>query len=678
MSALNNYSPKRMRLGTRSCAECRRRKVRCIFPPQGAVCRECLAHDTPCRSQQRMGLISNNDSNHEDLGALQQRLQSLESMVRQLSSNNNTTHDIDPDKAIRILSREESSGSKVTSTPTICDTPSSSEQNFDQAPLVDLFSRTLNVRSDDSTSKYSFGLTSKPLPVDEYISALKALVPRVDELLLILESTAAYWFIWSTHPPGSGEEGFGESYGRVVMVKNFILSSFESRVPLAVARSILWLALCIQQLPADAIQHRKTYLPASPQTLFDAYMTGADAILTGLGESVASFERLECLLLFSKCCINMGKPQRAWFAVRSGINCALILGLHRSTRHRTLVQNSLWSQAWQVDRQLSSVLGVPYSISHPEPAIGTDQSPVLMLMYCVSDMFGRISDRNQGLKQISLEEMETELQKYTIMLPEDWWPVMPPENLSFEALYGRQASKLYYWRLKELSYFPGMLKALENPHSCQHNREKTVEACRNMISAYEVLRNSSKSALVTCDLMDFIVFNAALVLTVHLLAPSSSRNTAREADDWCIITHLIQTLRQLSRVIECSVAEQSATLLQYIYTAHHGTYEGPEEYTAMVPWFGKVKICSVPRQQDLPLLPTPSSEIRDENWCSMIEFGINSVPSAVGSSSGSGSDSWLNQYNDYELGIDWRLTQTVDWEYDWNQIFYTDNSGANI
>lgn len=668
MSALNSYSPKRMRLGTRSCAECRRRKVRCIFPPQGAVCRECLAHDTPCRSQQRVALVSNSDTNYEDLGALQQRLQSLESMVRQLSSNNNTKHDIDPDKAIGILSH------KVT----FCETPSSSEQNFDQAPLVDLFSRTLDVRSDDSTSRYNFGLTSQPLPVDEYISALKALVPRIDELLLILESTTLYWFIWSTHPPGSDEKGFGELYGRVVTVKNFILASFESRAPLSVAKSIIWLALCIQQLPADAIQHRNTYLPASPQALFDAYMAGADAILNGAGESVASVERLECLLLFSKCCVNMGKPQRAWFAVRSAINCALILGLHRSTPHRTLVQKSLWSQAWQIDRQLSSILGVPYSISHPEPAIGTDQSPVAMLMYCVNDMLGRVSDRNQGLKQISIEEMEAELQKYTIMLPEEWWPVIPPENLSFEGLYGRQTSKLYYWRLKELSYFPGMLEAVENPHSCQENRGKAIEACRNIISAYEVLRNSSKSALVICDLMDFLVFNAALVLTIHLLAPSPSRNTARDVDDWGIITHLIETLRQLSRVIECSVAEQSATLLKYIYTAHHGTYEGPEEYAAMIPWFGKVKICSVPRQQEMPLLPTPSSETRDENLYNMIEFGINSVPSALGSSSGSRSDSWLNQYNDFELGIDWRLTQTAHWDYDWNQIFYSDNAEANI
>lgn len=685
MSTRSNYSSRRMRLGTRSCAECRRRKVRCIFPPQSVSCRECLAHDTPCRSQQRITHASNNESNHEDLEALQQRLQSLESMVRQLS-NSNTKLDrsvendhMIPERAVGILSREQASVSKVTPTPTICDTTSGSEQNLDQAPLIDLFSRTLDVRSDDSTNKYNFSLTSQPLPVDECISALKALVPRIDDLLLILESTAAYWFIWGTQPPGSDDERFSASYGIVAMVKNFILASFESRTPLAVAKSALWLALCVQQLPADAIQHRNNNLPASPQSLFEAYMAGADAILTGLGKSVASVELLECWLLFSKCCINMGKPQRAWFAARNGINCALILGLHRSTRHRTLVENSLWSQAWQTDSQMSSVLGVPHSVVHAEPAIGAHQSPIAMVMYCVNEMVGRISLRNQGLLQISIEEVEAGLRKCMLMAPEEWWLVMPPEDLSFEALYVRQVSKMYFWRLREISYFPEMLKALENPHGSQDSREKAVEACRNMVSAYEVFRNSSKSALVICDLMDFLTFNAALVIAIHLLAPSSSRNIATDVEDWGIITHLTQTLRQLSRAIECSVAEQSATLLEYIYTAHHGTYEGPEEYTAVIPWFGKVKIRSVPQQQETPSLPSPSSEIREESLYNTIEFGINRDPSDLNCFSGSGPDSWLSQYNDYELGMDWTpMDNNIDWEYDWTQIFYPGNHDTNI
>ncbi|PTB65692.1 hypothetical protein BBK36DRAFT_1202438 [Trichoderma citrinoviride] len=49
---MDDRPARRMRLGTRSCAECRRRKVRCVFEPNSSICRGCELHQTPCRAQQ--------------------------------------------------------------------------------------------------------------------------------------------------------------------------------------------------------------------------------------------------------------------------------------------------------------------------------------------------------------------------------------------------------------------------------------------------------------------------------------------------------------------------------------------------------------------------------------------------------------------------------------------------
>ncbi|KAK9351490.1 hypothetical protein V1523DRAFT_428012 [Lipomyces doorenjongii] len=220
---------------------------------------------------------------------------------------------MDSSRAIRILhpdpAPDESTAATIgqlmnTPASVTCHTPSSNDENLEQAPLVNLVNQTLDVRSDRT--------------------ALKALVPRIDDLLLILESTMEYWFIWPTEPRGHNEGCNGE---------DFILNSFESRQPLRIVKGIRWLALCVQQLSADAIKQRKSFLPALRQTLFDAYMTGAEAILANVGESVASMDRLECLLLYTKLCINMGKPRRAWATVRSAINCALLLGIHRPNHY---------------------------------------------------------------------------------------------------------------------------------------------------------------------------------------------------------------------------------------------------------------------------------------------------------------------------------------------------------
>ncbi|KAK9342804.1 hypothetical protein V1522DRAFT_415024 [Lipomyces starkeyi] len=677
----------RMRLGTRSCTECRRRKVRCIFPAQGATCQECIAHDTPCRAQQRRTSYSSDNAGSPSCQEeIQQRLRGLEDVVRQILNRDTeqvesltSMGDMAPSRAIRLLhpdpAPDESTASTVgqlTNTPAsvIYHTPSNHEQNLEQAPLANLFNRALDVRSDKSTENGNLG-PIRHLPNNEYIAALKALVPRIDDLLLILESTMEYWFIWPTEPPGHNEGKSGQSYGRASMVKDFILNSFESRQPLRIVKGILWLALCVQQLPADAIKQRKSFLPALPQTLFDAYMTGAEAILINVVEqSVASMDRLECLLLQMKLCINMGKPRRAWATVRSAINCALLLGLHRPNQCRDPVQQSLWSQAWQMDRQLSSILGLPYSVRHPRYSLDPNLPVVERIMHRISSIVATISDLNQGLTETPIEEIETEIQTCATLFPDEWWSVIPAEYMPFDALYSRQLCKMYFFQLQKTLHLPNMLKTFDD-QNLQTSRKITIEACRNLVSTYEVLRNSSQSALIICDSMDFIVFSAALIITLHLLTPTRSRNTARDADDWNIVTHLAQTFRQLAGTIECSVAKQAATLLEYLYAAHHGTYVGPEEYAAFIPWFGKVRIGSVPRQrQTTPFSPQPLSDMQDRNssnLCNTIEFGINCT--TPGSLPGSGGAS---QFADDELGIDWTSLGDIECEYDWMQLFYGD------
>ncbi|KAK9329112.1 hypothetical protein V1520DRAFT_187867 [Lipomyces starkeyi] len=675
----------RMRLGTRSCAECRRRKVRCIFPTQGAICQECIAHNTPCRAQQRR--TSSSEDNAGSPGSqeeIQQRLRGLEDIVRQLLNRDTeqvesftSSGDMAPSRAIRLLlpcpaPDETTDGTigQLMNTPTSVTyhTASIHEEILEQAPLGKLFDQALGVRSDGSSGNGRI----RHLQSNEYIAALKALVPRIDNLLLILESTVEYWFIWPTEPPGHNEGKGGQSYGRASMVKDFILNSFESRQPLSIVKGILWLALCVQQLPADAIKQRKSFLPALPQTIFDAYMTGAEAILINVGGSVASMDKLECLLLHTKLCINMGKPQRAWTTVRSAINCALLLGIHRPNQCRDPVQQSLWSQAWQMDRQLSSILGVPYAVPHTHYSLVPTLPVVERIMHSINSIVAKISDLNQGLTETPIEEIDTEIQTCATLFPDEWWSVIPSEYMSFDALYYRQVCKMYFFQLQKTIHLPNMLKGFDDPN-IQTSRKMTIDACRNLVAAYEVLRNSSKSALVICDLMDFIVFSAALIIALQLLTQPSSRDTARDADDWNIITHLAQTFRQLAGTIECSVAKQAATLLEYLHAVHRGTYVGPEEYAAIIPWFGKVRIGSVPRrQQTISLSPqTPLSDMQVRNssgLCNTIEFGINcAIP---GSLTGWRFGPWGSQFADDELGIDWTSLDDIECDYDWMQLFY--------
>jgi hypothetical protein len=86
-----------------------------------------------------------------------------------------------------------------------------------------------------------------------------------------------------------------------------------------------------------------------------------------------------------------------------------------------------------------------------------------------------------------------------------------------------------------------------------------------MVVTYENLRKSSEVALLICDLMDFQVFSAAIVLVIHLLSQDPNWDINENARDWDTVRGLTKTLKQLSEAKSCAVASQAADLLDYLF-----------------------------------------------------------------------------------------------------------------
>src|ERR1700761_7807202 len=78
--------PKPMRLGTRSCAQCRRRKVRCVFPAAHPPCQQCGLRGIPCTAQQPAGRDIGSSGALSSLGEerLEKRLADIEINVRDI------------------------------------------------------------------------------------------------------------------------------------------------------------------------------------------------------------------------------------------------------------------------------------------------------------------------------------------------------------------------------------------------------------------------------------------------------------------------------------------------------------------------------------------------------------------------------------------------------------------
>lgn len=140
-----------MRKGTRSCYECRKRKVRCIFAKDASICERCVAGDKPCTEQRRELLQA---AALETRESLKDRVTRLEAIIREQASGSEGVGM----KALQMdgqNAQDSSSKSDSLSSITSHQAPTSSHdlpllessQNID--PIVTLFNNAIVSLSSD-------------------------------------------------------------------------------------------------------------------------------------------------------------------------------------------------------------------------------------------------------------------------------------------------------------------------------------------------------------------------------------------------------------------------------------------------------------------------------------------------------------------------------------------------
>ncbi|KAI9735792.1 MAG: hypothetical protein M1834_001256 [Cirrosporium novae-zelandiae] len=684
--------PKHMRIGTRSCAECRRRKVRCIFGPNSGVCQECAVHDTPCTAQQPR----HTGKGHVDKGSqanVQKKLEELEGMVRRIckavdlniESSSLADFETSATEALKRLRPTPSLETRAEEYASMVNTSSNQTDRFEDAPLLTLFKDAMLIQKNDVEPDRDGLEPSTDQRIKTCIKALNVLIPSLNDLTLIFELTEMYWPIWSVSPKGLG----------VASARDFILDSFKSGRPAVVAKSVLWLALCVQQLPEDfKCKYQHPDLLSSPKALVDSYMNGAESLLSVDENSCATIEGLECLSLQGKLYINMGKPLKAWLSVRRALDFALLLGLHRPENNIEKRHKAIWAQTWQNDRLLSLILGFPYAIAESHPGLAKEhagQSVEEWVMHEFSIITGHVIDRNQNRQNVDYSvtvQIGQELEQLRNKIPLDWWDAILTPATPFPVLYSRQVIKLHYYQLHTFLHLPYMLKPSLSSEF-MNSRISTLQASREMLGCYQTVRNSNRggpgSTHVICDLMDFLIFNAAMVLVINLLSsPSSPQRDLYhqevEAEDWQRIHDITKTLNHVSRTMECTVAAQAAQLLQYFSMVRQGTYAASEGYSAVIPYFGKIRISpgtitppnNLQHQIPMPQQAHPFSSPTIELSTNLFNIPFTQFPSLNNPSM---TDHF--SFSETELGIDWTSAASVfdagginqNYDYDWNQLF---------
>ncbi|KFY27140.1 hypothetical protein V491_01007 [Pseudogymnoascus sp. VKM F-3775] len=485
-------------------------------------------------------------------------------------------------------------------------------EGFDKAPLLSL------LKNDELGEKTCQGGAStrslfgserhRAIKKWNPLADLKAAVPDTRDLSHLLESGQSVWRIWQRSFLGIKDADTGLHGGyHIPNLQSHISSVVKSNDRVAIAKVLLCSVLSAQQI--DLQSHiTKPCLSVSPKELAERALAPVEKFLREDEESACSLEGLRCILTLTRIYINEGMPHKAWLAFRRAISYAQLLGLHRqqmgSEDGISRQKLSLWMQMWQGERYLSLVLGLPSSAVENLGDLNMLQTEGSAIPYGESLLLklgavsGRIINRDQHPTKsdyATTVQIDQDLQECKNSMPKSWWETSIGPDLPLTSAADILAAKFAYQFIRILLHLPFMLQSKTN-RKYEFSRIEALDASREMINYYQIMRDVDRPLFNICCLADFQAFTAAIVLTLNLLDQAVplgiSPASHQTHEDWRVIVGLMQVLKRVSESSTSSVATQATKVLEDLYHIrfNDSSHDSEVVYHAVIPYFGKLTI----------------------------------------------------------------------------------------
>ncbi|KAJ5620184.1 hypothetical protein N7510_004168 [Penicillium lagena] len=606
---------KKIRKGTRSCWECKHRKVRCHFASDGdRSCRECLARGLLCRTQD---LPEPENPRESDRASLNERLARVELLLERFLHR----YDGDTDQPLPEAAGDNNS---PVSSPAVA-TPA-----HENAPVLSLFdNEVLGFRRPDVTTVPNITLYGTAHRDWKRLSrTLFIALPSQDTLEKLAEANSCWWLVRA--------QCFQDYETSLLSTPVADLSNSH---PAVIATTLLWTAISLQQLPPN-FDTSFLGLPCHPTKLIEQYISLVVTSVCSHEAMVSNIHGLECLVLQGIFYNNDGKLRSAWLSYRRALDVAQIIGLHRplpagsensTSLHRA---KSIWKHIIYADRYLSLMLGVYHGISDAaleRQEVSPSDVPNSSSMDLLCRVAGSIIERNQNFPTVTPAMM-----RMTQTIDSELGPIDPPiieENALATAgksaeraqCYAKLMTQLWYYQLMAWLHLPFLLES-GSQSRYDYSRQSCLQASRHMIACYTAIRRLTADSFC-CKSLDFQAFTAAVTLMINVLGPNGQRNSS--PDDFEAVERVINVLEGLAKGnTPDKVATRGLSVLQtlkgvamgknpiqQVSSERQSNGEGqPSHIKVDIPYFGTIVLDRRMRansaQQDLSshgLLPTPDN-----------------------------------------------------------------------
>jgi hypothetical protein len=594
---------RKVRKGTRSCWECKRRKVRCSFASNSdEVCVPCRRRRTVCVSQELPEELGQNDAKQEQTD----RIERMEALLKQLGADLDAVPRVTGSR--HVTTTPSTTGTtqggrhkQLTEEPTYAHplpTPSYSESTSTRSQhLGDVFphppsqvgpsarAMAMSMRADLSDSIQWDDLYKTKLA--KVSQALHDAFPAPGDVHILC--TTHKDAIIYVHQVLTRSHRDLESQGPETVAHLARIPDSNTH-PVLMARWMLLFALFLQQTyPLDVLG-----LSECPKLLTARLKDAATCLVTTNEELFGSAESLECILLEAVFEKNRGHFRRAWLAIRRAMTAAQLMNLHRNNNlpiakldpNSSINPQYLWFRIIYMDRFVCLMLGLPAASLDIDVSVDMiNDTPIGQLERTHTMVSKRILERDEADSTVDnfamTETIDAELLAAAEKLPHQFWQPLDfssfrkhDAHIFWETV--RLANQVNHFNLLNHLHLPYLLDFKDPRYSS--SKITCAHASREVLIRWMSFRRHN-TLYVCCRIGDFFALRAGLTLCLahlanhHNVKPLLSLRHQRLGDR-SMVEQTLEIMERLATQIDDPLARESSDLLQRLLLVEADAAQG--------------------------------------------------------------------------------------------------------
>ncbi|KAL4793915.1 major facilitator superfamily domain-containing protein [Aspergillus venezuelensis] len=608
-----------IRKGTKSCTECRRRKVRCVRIPEDApICRQCTERNTACLAQTSSARPRQAQrlSSRLRIAQLESQVSRLTRVVSNIEVKIGGKPSIQQDPSTHSPGSDDSDAESTASEILIAEEPSQLRSLF-QNDWLSVDTNKQHEHQTERRAKASAHLLGRIRPV------LQKLIPSREETADMLVVT--YDWLQMVHQM--------MPQPNIPLSNHEILEQYDEMCRpdvdvVALASWLLTLSITAQQVSQQ---------PGSPEAQSPTSRRRIDfarAVSDTVESLVMTHDRLTGTIPGLSMCIHFirlqmgrGNPQKAWLRLRHVIALAELMALPKTAQLARMKKATgvaddparnekvqLWDLLATIDRLSGLLLNLPpytrrYRLGAQQPLIVNGAVDAAVYLNRLMDITPKILDIEDLVTSegpttklyTSALEIAREARELASQPPKDWWAITPNEDLK-----PKHIIQYMHYCITIKAHLPVALRQ-DKTEEYLYSRLACIDACEWLAHRYHFIRQRLPDGFFTLKLLDLQAFAAmASLLLLSHNCPSSDIgrfqiDKSRLED---VVMQVVELMEEKSKGVGSEFAERGAKslrALRNLLQQEPSDAASVQELTFTVPLLGKIHVRrNVPAQPSVP------------------------------------------------------------------------------